>query len=318
MFGLGKIHWEWYEAETARQVLADGIVLSKRWREAAAIEGHVALAQVAQALGRPDAADANVAEAARIAADYRGTEADDRFVALHEALLRLRRGEPEAAVRWADARGLATAARAEPLDARPTRGADIILRYELLVYARLLLRQDCADDALALLQRMRPGMEALGHRQKTVETLILLALAAQAQGEGGVAHAALEEALALAEPGAYVRVFVEEGPELANLLREVTGRGRRSRFARRLLAAAAADQVAGAPAGGEAPLFEPLSERELEVLRLLATELPGPEIAAQLHISVSTFRTHVRNIYQKLDVHSRFEAVTRGEALRLL
>ena len=119
----------------------------------------------------------------------------------------------------------------------------------------------------------------------------------------------------LAEPEGYVRVFVDEGPAMASLLRAAAKQGIRRDYIRRLLAA-----VSGAEHGGpvEQALIEPLSERELDVLRLLATELDGPAIARELMVSLNTMRTHTKNIYAKLAVNSRRAAVRRAAELGLL
>src|SRR6185369_12974335 len=118
-----------------------------------------------------------------------------------------------------------------------------------------------------------------------------------------------------AEPEGYVRIFVDEGPPMAALLEAAAKRGLAARYVRQLL-------TGFGQAEGETPakegLIEPLSERELEVLRLLRTELDGPEMARELVVSLNTLRTHTKNIYTKLGVNSRRAAVRRGEELHLL
>ena len=123
----------------------------------------------------------------------------------------------------------------------------------------------------------------------------------------------LERALTLAEPEGYVRVFVDEGPPMAALLQAAAKRGIAPGYVQRLLA-----QFGTAHGRTRTPgrrLIEPLSERELEVLRLLATDLDGPEIASQLMVSLNTMRTHTKSIYTKLGVNSRRAAVHRAEEL---
>jgi LuxR family maltose regulon positive regulatory protein len=135
----------------------------------------------------------------------------------------------------------------------------------------------------------------------------------------------LVEALTLAEPEGYVRVFVGEGRPMASLLTAVIRKRSGWDYVRRLLTAYADDdgtaqtstpvEPATNPSRG---LDEPLSERELDVLHLLATDLDGPDIARQLFVSVNTMRTHTRSIYAKLGVNSRRAAVSRAEKLGLL
>jgi LuxR family maltose regulon positive regulatory protein len=135
----------------------------------------------------------------------------------------------------------------------------------------------------------------------------------------------LVEALTLAEQEGYVRVFVGEGPPMKTLLKDVSKMRAGWDYVRRLLAAFADDDGTGPAATPGEPgsprgqgLVEPLSERELDVLRLLATDLDGPDIARRLYVSVNTMRTHTRSIYAKLGVNSRRAAVSRAEELGLL
>jgi LuxR family maltose regulon positive regulatory protein len=166
-----------------------------------------------------------------------------------------------------------------------------------------------------------------------IEILVVQALAHQAQGNTSLALALLERALALAEPEGYVRIFVDEG-EAMRLLIEKQSRKRDhplSGYADKLLAvftqpaAAPKSAITHQKSDGIEPevrpaknmLVEPLSERELEVLKLLRSELSGPEIAQRLIVSLNTLRTHTKNIYNKLGVNNRRAAVCRAEELDL-
>ncbi|MCB0031156.1 MAG: hypothetical protein KDE28_24770 [Anaerolineales bacterium] len=151
---------------------------------------------------------------------------------------------------------------------------------------------------------------------RQLQVLILQSLAHQAAGESDVAAQTLGEALALALPGGLLRLFVDEGPAMAALLRELVRAGGGAPFAQQLLAAFGETVATHSPASQ--PLPDPLSDRELEVLRLLATELTGPEIAREMMVSLNTMRTHTKNIYSKLSVNSRRTAVRRAEELDLL
>jgi LuxR family maltose regulon positive regulatory protein len=156
-----------------------------------------------------------------------------------------------------------------------------------------------------------------------IETLVLQALTLQAQGKDDQALAALERALTLAEPEGYVRTFIDEGSQMDQLLRRAVVQGIAVDYAGKLLAALEeeATKAAAPPAvsgGALLPLLEPLSPRETEVLRLLTTHLSHAEMAEELVVSVNTVRSHVKNIYGKLDVHSRMEAVERARELGLL
>jgi LuxR family maltose regulon positive regulatory protein len=170
-------------------------------------------------------------------------------------------------------------------------------------------------EAARLLERLLPAAEQGGRTGRVIEILVLRALAHQALGSPRAALAALERAVTLAEPEGYVRVFADEGPAMASLLRAAARQGTRPGYVRRLLAAASGAGHNGPVGQG---LIEPLSERELDVLRLLGTELDGPAIARELMVSLNTMRTHTRNIYAKLAVTSRRAAVRRAAGLGLL
>jgi LuxR family maltose regulon positive regulatory protein len=170
-------------------------------------------------------------------------------------------------------------------------------------------------QAVGLLERLLKAAEEGGRTGSLIEILVLQALAHQAQGDIPPALVPLERALALAEPEGYVRIFVDEGPPMAALLREAAKHGTAPNYVGQLL-------TAFGKAEGPTPvaqlLIEPLSERELEVLRLLGSELNGPEIARELMVSLNTMRTHTKNIYSKLGVNNRRAAVRRAEELDLL
>ena len=140
-------------------------------------------------------------------------------------------------------------------------------------------------------------------------------IASHMRGDVPAALVPLGRALTLAEPEGYVRVFVDEGAPMTALLEAAVKRGIATTYARDLLTAfgRGTDRTQV-----RRTLIDPLSERELEVLRLLATDLDGPEIARELVVSLSTIRSHTKAIYSKLGVNSRRAAVRRGEELGLL
>ena len=194
--------------------------------------------------------------------------------------------------------------------------------FEHITLARLLLARHederaerSVHDATRLLERLLLAAEEGGRTGRVIEILVLRALAYHAQGDMPAALACLERAVTLAEPEGYVRVFADEGPAMAALLRVVAKQGTRRDYVSRLLAA-----VSGTGHGNprEQALIEPLSGRELDVLRLLGTELDGPAIARELMVSLNTMRTHTKNIYAKLAVTSRRAAVRRAAELDLL
>lgn len=194
--------------------------------------------------------------------------------------------------------------------------------FEHITLARVLLAQYLHDhddhailDAIGLLDRLLMGAEEGGRTGNVIEILILLALAHQTRGDTPPALMMLERALTLAEPEGYIRLFVDEGDRLKRLLEKAMKQGIVPNYVHQLLSASGKIEDRTHADQG---LIDPLSERELEVLRLLGTDLDGPEIASQLIVSLNTLRTHTKNIYTKLGVNSRRAAVRRAEELGLL
>jgi LuxR family maltose regulon positive regulatory protein len=202
------------------------------------------------------------------------------------------------------------------------RGPALLREMEYMVLARILIAQDRLDEAAGLLRRLLETAETGGHTFRAIEILMLQALASYAGGDTARAMTTLERALTLAEPGGFIRTFVDEGPPMARLLYEAATRGIASEYARRLLAAfpVAEPEQTDLPKtqAPKSELVEPLSEREFEVLQLVAEGLTNREIASRLFLSLNTVKAHTRNIYGKLNVHSRTQAIARSQELGLL
>jgi len=198
------------------------------------------------------------------------------------------------------------------LDEEPTYPRE--MAYGPLV--QLHIAQGRPGATLDLLERLLRTAETTGRMGRVISTLALRACALAALGDVDRAVADAGRALSLAEPEGYVRVFVELGPAMARLLRHAATRGIAPEYARQLLAAF----DAGSPdeAWADQPLIEPLTERELEVLRCLASDLTMEEIGRDLFVARSTIRSHAKSIYGKLNVLSRREAVRRAQTLHLL
>jgi LuxR family maltose regulon positive regulatory protein len=317
--GLSELHREHNELETAAQFL----------QRAEALGEHLGLPQnpcrrrVARARLQAVQGDLAGALAALEEAERRYTgdfSPNVRPIAALQARLWLTQGRLGEAQGWVRAQGLFA-----------DDELSYLREFEHLTLARVLLAQvqvnhdsPALEAAQRLLGRLRLAAEAGGRTGSVIEAQMLQALAWQAQGDLAAAVAALEGALRLAEPLGYVRLFLDEGEPMAQLLRAAAARGRLPGFAGPLLAGLAPESQpgAGAPppplARAPQPLIEPLSQRELEVLRLLRADLSGPEIACELVIALSTLRTHTKHIYGKLDVNSRRAAVSRALELGLI
>jgi LuxR family maltose regulon positive regulatory protein len=307
---LSELHHEQDELEIATQHL----LTSKKLGEHAALQvtrhrWYVAMARIKEAQGDLDSALDLLDEAERLQI---GNPAPDVCpVAALKARVWVGQGRLTEALAWARERGLSV-----------DDELSYLREFEHVTLVRVLIAQYRNDrvnsaihEAAGLLERLLKAAEAGERTGSVIEILVLQALAHQAQGDVPAALAPLERALTLAEPEGYVRLFVDDGPPMAALLPEAAKHGTAPNYVRQL-------RAAFGKAEGRTPvtqlLIEPLSERELEVLRLLTTELNGPEIARELMVSLNTMRTHTKNIYNKLGVHNRRAAVRRAEELDLL
>jgi LuxR family maltose regulon positive regulatory protein len=233
------------------------------------------------------------------------------MIAAWQARIWLAQDKLEAASQWMQKRGL-------DVDGE----LPFLHEDEYVVLARILIAQGQLDETARLLQRLLKAAEAGGRTSRMIEILILQALAFQAGGDTTRAMAALEKALTLAESGGFIRIFVDEGLPMARLLYEAATRGIMPDYAGKLLAAfpdfeaipAAQSKIRNL----KSEIVEPLSERELQVLQLIAEGLTNPEIAARLFLSLNTVKVHTRNIYGKLGVNNRTQAVAQARALGIL
>ena len=227
-----------------------------------------------------------------------------RPVTASKARIEIKRGDLHAGARWAQAQGLS-----------PRDELSYVREFEHITLAGVLLAvgsADAVEQATGLLHRLLTAADD-GHRDgSAIEILVLLALAQSRAGDGAAATTSLRKALALAEPQGYVRSFLDADPALTHLLRRIAGAG--DGHATRILAS-----VRSAPPRRRSGSNDPgeLSDRERDVLRLLRSDLSGPEVARELHVSLNTLRTHTKHIYTKLGATNRREAVTRAAELGL-
>ncbi len=235
-------------------------------------------------------------------------------MAAWQARIWLAQNKLEAASQWAQERGFVPLG--EPI---PEKEINFFSLFDYIILARILIAQGRLDEAARLLEQLLMAAEAGGRTSRMVEILNLQALTFQAMGDLNQALAALEGALALAEPEGFIRSFADEGPPMARLLYEALSRGIASDYVSQLLGAFhTAEPKPSKSQAPQAELIETLSERELEVLELIAAGLTNPEIAARLYLSLNTVKVHARNIYGKLGVNNRTQAGSRARALGIL
>jgi LuxR family maltose regulon positive regulatory protein len=238
-----------------------------------------------------------------------------RPVAAIRARVQLALGDLDAAVAWSERQGL-----------HVDDDLTYLSEYEHITLARILIARhatapDIADPeaTASLLDRLLAAAEAGARTGSAIEIRILQAGALLATGLEEAAVAALDDALRRAEPERHVRLFLHCGPALMALLRSMAGHQDPPPHLATILEAAGTSGAAGRPNPPPtgAALVDGLSERELDVLRLLRSDLSGPDIARELLVSLNTLRTHTKNIYAKLGVNNRREAVTRARELGL-
>jgi LuxR family maltose regulon positive regulatory protein len=264
-------------------------------------------------------------EAEKVFADLLARGGDVRLLISRALAYRLRfwlaQGKLEAAASWLAENNVGVDLAISPGD-----------EWFHLLLARILIEQEHLDNAQKQLERLEEIARTRKSPRLAVETSILRALYSQARGEHDLAVRSLSQALLLAEPEGYQRIFLDDGESLTELLNEVVRGGETTAYARDILAAIHGEQqsrigavhegangrTAAIQESAQTGLIEPLTEREQRILQLLAAKLSNREIAAELFLSINTIKTYTSRIYDKLGVHSRTEAVDRAYELGLL
>ena len=296
--GLGRISYQWNDIDAAQHHGEQSLRLALQYDKAVDrfVSCQVFLAGLKLARGDTDGAATLLAEAEQSARQknfvYRLPE-----IAAVQVLLLLRQGNVAAAAQLARA-------------------------YELpLSQARVLLAQGDTAAALAMVVPLCQQMEARGWADERLKALVLQVVALRVSGEKDRAVAVLRDVLALAEHGGFIRIFVDEGDSMAQMLAEVAARGVMPRYTAELLDAFRSKEGRREDEptlSHDQPLVEPLSQRELEILRLIAQGLSNQEIGERLFLALDTVKGYNRRIYEKLQVERRTEAVARARELGLL
>lgn len=312
--GLAELHRERGDYDAAESHLGNaGELLDGHGHPGNPSRWHAARARMLEARGEMDGALELLDEAERHR--VRSVFPDVRPVPAVRARLLTALGRLDEAGAWAERSGVT--AGDEPAY---TREFDHLTFVRVLIARHAAGRDACAlGNAGGLLRRLLPAAEAGSRAGSVIEIRTLAALIHQAEGDTPRALTALEQALTLAEPEGFLRIFVDEGEPLRRLLRHAAGRGLSEAYVRRLLTAFEAPvRPAPAPRGAASALPQPLTPREIEILRLVAAGMRNREIATHLFLSPSTVKRHVANAYGKLDVGSRTAAVARANELELL
>lgn len=310
--GLSEILFEWNELDAASSLLMNGLEIGALSHATEVLlAGSLALARLKHAQGdRPGILDAlksvegllpQVTQPALL------SETRARLVHLH-----LMQNDTASAIRWVQEYGV-----------KSTNELHALGSIECLTLAQVHFVQGQLDEALSVLDWLHQRETHTRSLERTLAVLLLRAVILQARGSTSEALLVLKHALGVAEPEGYIRAFVESGMPMAHLLRRAAAQGIFPQYIHRLLAAF------GTPSGEVAvpdndlkavtqPLLELLHEREHEVLRLIALGMSNQEIAHTLVISLGTVKTHINNIFRKLDVHTRTHALARARELHLL
>lgn len=291
--GLARIVYEWNDLEAAQRHAEQALYLARQLEQTdRAVACQLFLARLHLTQRDISDAAAMVAQASQAVRQHRFVHREAEVVAA-QVMMGLHQGNLAAA-------------------------AHLAQTYDLpLSQGRVYLAQGDPAAALALLEPARLEAEAKGWADERFRLMLLQALALHAQGESGQAAELLGEGLALAEAGGYLRTFVDEGEPMARLLTEAAAYGRMPDYIRRLLALFKSEAPYFPPPPPQS-LPEPLSQRELEVLRLVAQGLSNHEISERLFLALSTVKGHNQLIFDKLQVRRRTEAVARARALGLL
>ena len=314
---LGEVAYERNEIDVAFQHVTEGIALCRQWVYTTQLAaGLVTLAWIRQAAGDPAGALDAIGEAVRVPPGPPGLF---NPVPAQRARLLLAQGDLAAAAHWTKECGL-------DADDEPDYGREP----GQLLLARVLLAQELPGQALALLDRLHAAAAAQDRIGSVIEAGALRALALAASGEESRAVAALADALTLACPQGYVRVFVDEGKPMAALLGRLITAQRAGQAAmeaplgclarlRRAFDSGPAMPVPRRLAIGVVPgLVEALTERELEVLGMLAAGRSNQAVATELVVTIDTVKKHVSHILDKLGTANRTEAVARARELGLI
>jgi LuxR family maltose regulon positive regulatory protein len=311
---LANILREWNELDAAMSHLEEGIEIGipSKLMDAVAV-GYSSIALVYLAQGDLEGATQVCEKAERMVRDIPDLESDTKIKTMSSRVwLLIAQNKLSEAASYVQERGLSADSE-----------INYFAEFRHIIFARVLIykgRESSAaqelSDAHSILAKILELAKPAGYINQTIEALTLQALAYEAQGKHEKALNSLEEALTLAAPEGYIRTFVDEGELMRDLLRLAFTQNISKDYVSKLLGAFEPHKFKEKLTSQ--PLVEPLTERELEVLRRLSSELSGPEIALELSISLNTLRTHTKSVFSKLNVNNRRAAVRVAQELSIL
>jgi len=307
---LGRILHQRNELSEAQQKIEKGFSLCQDWKlpEITALS-YLDLANIYWALGKHDEARESYQGAIKIFGDF--SLWGRKYAEANKAKFEIALGNFESAEHWAQSNDITT-------------DGDFLFHREneYFTLIRLLIAKNKFGEAFSLAERILHINQKNGNKHARLESLILLSISKFEEGIADVAIENLLEALKMAEPEGFIRIFVDEGPPMARLLYEALSREISPEYVQKLLAAfpdvEPEKNLLSDPVVSDSEWIEPLSERELELLQLIAEGLSRQEIASRLVISLNTVKTHARNIYSKLGVNNQMQAVGKAQGLGLL
>jgi len=307
---IGRVLRQWGHLAEALETTQRGVELCRQWNVADVLAlACNEMADIYFSLGEKELAQDALRESLQIYQEFSPWASG--LVAAHQAKHYLGFGVLEPAIEWLG-----------ETDLNANSPIDFSRDIEYLTLARVLIAQNKLDESLALLERIYEGSNEIGKKHTALEAIILQAKALFIGEDIENALERLELALTLGKQAGYVQIFVDEGPPMARLLYEALSSGIEKQYVQNLLAAfpEAQPEKVGASQQiiGDSEWIEPLSDRELEILQLIAEGFSRQEIASQLVLSLNTVKTHARNIFSKMGVNNQMQAVGKARGLGLL
>jgi LuxR family maltose regulon positive regulatory protein len=320
LLGMGEVAYRWNKLEEAEDYFQKSILLAVNWEIIHFFSGLTSLARVQIAMGKNEEANESMQKAEELALQFDTSEVDDFVVACRIIQLKLLMGEDDDAGELSD-QFLFNAPQTNWKKNVLLLMLSLVQELQELTQAWVLLYKDQTSRAISILLNLYEQSEKKGMVDYTIQYAILLAIAYHKSGEKDRAMQYIGNALHLAKPEMQIRVFLEQGNDILELLYEAARQGIEPEFTGKLLTLfpemdSAKKDKEFLHLDGE--IIEPLSGRETEILTHIAQGLSNQQIAYQLHLSLSTVKVHTYNIYRKLNVHNRTQAVAKANTLNIL